>query len=208
MSKVLCVFPKDGTTEFLVPLFDELCKRYSATPLLGDPQEDDNYLEELVELAKQSETIIFLGHGSSHKLYGVNFNELILEDNVDIFRGRNVFLFACNSVEFINTYNLTHSLGFGHVPTSEFDAKNGRLHSLPLRDLTSSDIVFIQNAIVRIWLKTLAESDLMNVRSFYTSFSFYTNVEIVSCLQKREQKNFRLIADILYYLKTDMNYVD
>lgn len=207
MSKILCIFPMDSTTGFLEPLFEELCKKYAATPLLGDPQDDDNYLDKLAEAAEQSDTIIFLGHGSSEVLYGANFNELILADNVDLFRGKHVIIFACNSIGFIEKYNLTNALGFGQVPTSDYDAKNGKLHSLPLKNLTLPDIVFIQNAIVRIWIKTLAEADIMDIRSFYTVFSLYTNVEIVNCLRKREHQNFRLIADILYYLKTDMNYV-
>ena len=59
MSKILCIFPKDSTTEFLDPLFEELCKKYDATPLLGDPQDDDDYLDKLAEQAEQSDTIIF-----------------------------------------------------------------------------------------------------------------------------------------------------
>ena len=46
MSKVLCIYPKDKTTEFLEPLFDDICKRFSAVPLLGDPQDDDDYRPE------------------------------------------------------------------------------------------------------------------------------------------------------------------
>lgn len=208
MSKILCIFPKDSTTEFLEPLFEELCKKYDATPLLGDPQDDDDYLDKLAELAEQSDTIIFLGHGSSKVLYGVNFNELILAYNVDLFRGKNVIIFACNSVGFIDTYKLIHALGFGQVPTSDYDAENGKLHSLPLKNLTIPDIDYIQKAIVKIWIRTLAEADILDVRSFYKVFSYYTNVEIVDCLKKHEQQNFRLIADILYYLKEDMDYVE
>lgn len=208
MSKILCIFPKDSTTEFLEPLFEELCKKYDATPLLGDPQDDDDYLDKLAELAEQSDTIIFLGHGSSRVLYGVNFNELIHDCNVDILQDKNLVLFACNSVGFIKKYKLTHALGFGIVPTSHYDAENGKLHSLPLKNLTILDIGHIQKAIVRIWSRTLVEADILDVSSFYKVFSYYTNVEIVECLKKREQQNFRLIADILYYLKTDMDYVD
>ena len=208
MSKVLCIFPKDSTTEFLEPLFEELCKKYDATPLLGDPQDDDDYLDKLADLVEQSDTIIFLGHGSSEVLYGVNFNELIQAYNVDMFRGKRLLLFACNSVGFIKKYKLTQALGFGIVPTSDYDAENVKLHSLPLKNLTILDIGYIQKAIVRIWNRTLAEADFLDVRSLYKVFSYYTNVEIVECLKKHEQQNFRLIADILFYLKNDMDYID
>lgn len=206
MSKVLCIYPKDKTTEFLEPLFDDICKRCSAVPLLGDPQDDDDYLDKLEELAGKSETIVFLGHGSSGVLYGVNFNELIYDYNVDMLRGKNLVLFACNSVGFIHKFGLTHALGFGIVPTSDYDAETGKLHSLNLKVLTLPDITYIQQAIVRIWQKTLAEADLSDVRRFYAVFSYYTNVEIVSCLKNCSHQNFRLIADILYYLKDDMDY--
>ena len=117
-----------------------------------------------------------------------------------------MIIFACNSVGFIDTYKLTHALGFGQVPTSDYDAENGKLHSLPLKNLTLPDIDYIQKAIVRIWIRSLAEADILNVRSFYKVFSYYTNVEIVSCLKNCSHQNFRLIADILYYLKDDMDY--
>lgn len=208
MNKVLCIYPKDRTTEFLEPLFEEICSRYSATPLLGDPQDDDEYLDKLAELAAESDTIIFLGHGSSDVLYGVNFNELILADNVDMLRSGNLIIFACNSIGFIRKQNLSRALGFGFVPTSDYDAENGQLHSLPLRNLMASDIAYIQQAIVRIWIRTLAESNILDVNSFYSVYSYYTNVEIVDCLKKHGQQNFRLIADILYYLKADMDYVE
>ncbi len=208
MNNILCIFPKDTTTEFLEPLFYELCEKYKVTPLLGDPQDDDDYLDKLSETSAQSDAIIFLGHGSSKALYGVNFNELILADNVEMFRGKRLFLFACNSVEFIKNYKLSQALGFGMIPTSDYDVENVKLYSLPLKDLTSLEIDFIQKTIVRIWKRTLAEADLSDVRNFYKGFSYYTDVEIVACLKKREQQNFRLIADILYYLKTDMNYFE
>ncbi|MBR5038420.1 MAG: hypothetical protein IKX65_06830 [Prevotella sp.] len=208
MNKILCIYPKDSTTGFLEPLFEDICKRYSATPLLGDPQDDDDYLDKLYELAGQSDTIVFLGHGTSDVLYGVKFNELIHAYNVDFLRGKNLVLFACNSVGFIKKHKLIHALGFGIVPTSDYDAETGKLHSLPLKQLISLDIDYIQQAIVRIWQKTLVEADISDVRRFYSVFSYHINAEIVCCLKEKKQKNFRLIADILYYLKDDMDYIE
>lgn len=208
MNNVLCIFPKDPTIEFLEPLFDEICERYSAMPLIGDPQDDDDYLDKLVELSSRCDTIIFLGHGSSKVLYGVNFNELIHSENVDVFRGKNLILFSCNSVDFIKKNSLTRAMGFGFVPTSDYDVEEGKLHSLSLKNLSTPDIIYIQNAIVKIWLDTIHEAEISDVNHFYSVFSYYTTVEIVKCLTKKESTNFRLIADILYYLKTDMNYFD
>ena len=208
MSKVLCVFPKDSTTAFLDPLMEAFIERYSAIPLLGDPQSDDDYFDRLSELSSESDIIIFLGHGTSEKLYGVNFNELILADNVDVLRGKRLVLFSCNSVDFLKRFKLHGSLGFGIVPTSSYDTQTRRLHSLDLSDLISCDLDYIQQAIVRIWLKTIKEADITDIRRFYTVFSYYTTVEIIRCLTSFKSENFRLIADILYYLKADMDYVE
>jgi hypothetical protein len=208
MNNVLCIFPKDSTIEFLEPLFIRICDKYSASYLIGDPQDDDDYLDKLIELSARCDTIIFLGHGSSEVLYGVNFNELIHKDNVNILRGKKLVLFACNSVEFIRNNKLTNAIGFGVVPTSDYDIQVGHLHSLTLKDLLVTDLDYIKNTIVRIWLETISETDISDVNHFYSVFSYNTTVEIVKCLTKREPTNFRLISDILYYLKTDMNYID
>ena len=158
MNNVLCIFPKDCTTEFLNPVYEDIISIYTAKGLLGDPTEDDEYLEKLSSEASRADSIIFLGHGSSKSLYGLNFNEIICKENenIDIFRG----------------------LGY------------------------------IRDCIVRIWQNSLRESDIFEVRKFYNSFSFHTNVEIVNCLlNHKSSSNYRLVADVLYYLKEDMDYV-
>ena len=87
MNNVLCIFPKDCTTEFLNPVYEDIISIYTAKGLLGDPTEDDEYLEKLSSEASRADSIIFLGHGSSKSLYGLNFNEIICKENenIDIF---------------------------------------------------------------------------------------------------------------------------
>lgn len=210
MSKILCIFPQDQTTSFLEPIYDELCQRYDATGLMGDPAEDDDYLEKLAELAQEAETIVFLGHGSSGVLYGINFNMLICKENgnIDLLRHKHLILFACHSLDFIKRHGLISALGFGEIPTSDYDIANGKLHGLSIKDLNSSDVEYIKTAIVRIWKNSLAEANITDRNCFHQAFSFQTIKEIVKCLTTCESRNFRLIADVLYYLKTDMVFID
>lgn len=210
MSSILCLYPQDQTTAFLEPVYDELCQQFGAVGLKGDPTEDDDYLERLANLALEADTIVFLGHGSSGVLYGINFNQLICAENgnIDLLRKKHLILFACHSSDFIRRQELTNALGFGEIPTSDYDVANGKLHGLPIRDLKDSDVEYIKAAIVRIWKNSLAEVSIADHNSFHHAFSYHTIREIVKCLVKRESHNSRLIADVLYYLKMDMDYVE
>lgn len=210
MSNILCIYPKDQTTSFLEPVYDQLCQQLGAVGLKGDPTEDDDYLERLANLAHEAETIVFLGHGSSGVLYGINFNQLICAENgnINLLRHKHLIIFACHSSDFIKRQGLTNALGFGEIPTSDYDVANGKLHDLPIKDLKNSDVNYIKAAIVRIWKNSLAEVDLTEHNRFHHAFSYHTVKEIVKCLVKRESNNSRLIADVLYYLKMDMDYVE
>ena len=169
MSKILCIYPQDQTTAFLEPVFDELCQRFGALGLKGDPTEDDDYLERLANLAQESETIVFLGHGSSVVLYGINFNMLICEENgnIDWLKHKHLILFACHSRDFIKRQGLTSALGFGEIPTSDYDVANSKLHGLPIEDLNDSDVEYIKAAIVRIWKNSLMESKITDSLRFH-----------------------------------------
>lgn len=211
MNNVLCIFPKDCTTEFLSPVYKSIVSAYSATGLLDDPTVDDDYLEKLDSEASQADSIIFIGHGSSRALYGINFNEIICEENenIEIFRGKRVILFACKSIDFIRHFKFNNAIGFGLMPTSTFDIQPDKsFHNLPIGELSVEDLDYIRCCIVRIWQNSLSESDIFDVRKFYNSFSFHTNVEIVNCLlNHKSAPNYRLISDVLYYMKEDMDYI-
>ena len=122
MNNVLCIFPKDCTTEFLNPVYEEIISIYTAKGLLGDPTEDDEYLEKLSSEASRADSIVFLGHGSSKSLYGLNFNEIICEENenIDIFRGKRIILFACKSIDFIRHFNFFSHIVDGIAQLTDF----------------------------------------------------------------------------------------
>lgn len=92
------------------------------------------------------------------------------------------------------------------MPTSLDDVRDGNLHNLPISNLLDEDIDSFVNAKNRIWIKTIDSVGLETPEKFASKFRFYTNKEIVDCLIKRKTKNFRTVADMLYYLKEDMKY--
>lgn len=212
MKKTLCLFPKDETTEFLRPVYDELCKRDTIIGFDNDAIDDDDYFEKLEYLMQQMDAMIFLGHGSSNILYGTNLNPIIDQKsgNLGYLRGRKLLLFSCKSADYIKYYNLNDAIGFGFIPTSKDDACDGaQLHNLDISCLDQTSLQVFRDSIVRIWLRTLKQADWDNTYTFISSFSFFTDVEIVNVLRNcKDIIHYRLIADMLYYLKEDIKHYD
>ena len=140
MNKILCIYPKDTTTEFLRPVYDAVCAKPHVVGLELDTIEDDDFLEKLSNHLKDAGIVFFLGHGSSTCLYGTNLNPLIEDkmENIEDLRNKSLILFACRSTEFIKNYHFQDSLGFGFIPTSLDDARDGVLHGVNLRNIDSS----------------------------------------------------------------------
>lgn len=209
MNKILCIYPKDATTEFLRPVFNAICAKPHVVGLELDTIEDDDFLDKLSHHLADVGVVFFLGHGSSTCLYGSNLNPLIEDKmgNIEELRSKSLILFACKSADFIKTYQFHNSLGFGFIPTTLDDARDGKLHRLNLKNLDPSSLYLFQQTIVRIWLRTLREAALEHPAEISHIFSFYTNCEIVdTLLHHKESPDYRLIADMLYYLKEDMTY--
>lgn len=210
MNKILTIFPKDATTEFLRPVYSAICAKPHVVSLELDTIEDDNFLEKLSNHLMDADSVVFLGHGSSTCLYGTNLNPLIDDKmgNIEALRSKSLILFACKSAEFIKNYHFQNSLGFGFIPTSLDDVRDGVLHNLKLRDIDSLGLSLFQQSIVRIWERTLTEVSFDNLRTLSDVFSFYANCEIVDTLLcRKDYKYYSTIADMLYYLKEDMKYI-
>ena len=209
MNKILCIYPKDATTEFLRPVYNAICAKPHVVGLELDTIEDDDFLDKLSNHLADAGVVFFLGHGSSTCLYGSNLNPLIEDKmgNIEELRNKSLILFACKSADFIKTHQFHNSLGFGFIPTSLDDARDGKLHRLNLKNLDLSSLSLFQQSIVRIWQRTLRETALEQPAEISHIFSFYTNCEIVdTLLHHKESPDYRLIADMLYYLKEDMTY--
>ena len=209
MNNILCIYPKDATTEFLRPVYNAICAKPHVVGLELDTIEDDDFLEKLSDHLANADGVFFLGHGSSTCLYGTNLHPLIEDKmgNIEVLRNKSLILLACKSAEFIKNYHFQDSFGFGFIPTSLDDARDGALHNVNLKSIDSSCLDAFQQAIVRIWTKTLSEVSFDKLSTLSNVFSFYTNCEIVdTLLHNQDLANYRTLADMLYFLKEDMRY--
>ncbi len=210
MSKVLCIYPVDLSTEFLKPIYDALCCYEYVTGIQGDST-DDEFYEKLISGLVNSDTIIFLGHGCSKCLYGSRLNVLIDDKDISTLRNKKLLILACRSVEFIERYNLKKAYGFGFIPTSIDDIRNEKVfHNISINQYSNKELKMIKESIVRIWIRALKHSNFLDIRRFVNKIEFFTNVEISSILtqNRADGVDFRGVADILYYVKEDMDYFE
>ena len=123
MSKIVCIYPQDTTTDFLRPLCDHICTTFDAVEVGYDTSGDDDALEVIYNEIKDAQTVFFLGHGMSTCLYAsiIDNVELFHKDNISLLEGKHLFLLACNSDQFITKFKLSDAIGFGFLPTSEDD---------------------------------------------------------------------------------------
>jgi len=102
--KTLVIHPKDSSTDFLKPIYENISSKTvitrGATP------------EQLVKLIESHDRIMMMGHGSPSGLFSVgNFPSwglIINESHADLLRskGSNVVCIWCNADQFVKEHNL------------------------------------------------------------------------------------------------------
>lgn len=203
----LCVFPQDETTAFLEPIAQTLRK-------VGFDVYDGNTNDEVIanliyEVVPNYDNVVFLGHGSSDALSGTNQEPLIDSKNVDLLRGKKLFLLACNSKEFISSYGLKSAIGFDIIPTSEMDVNTivdqdfGYFENIP----DESDLDWFRTAIVRIVVNSFENGGMENMTMLYNKIKMFTNRERYTCVRECKELNYRDILRMLYDFKDSMVYI-
>lgn len=207
MSKVVCIYPEDRTTDFLRPLCDHICAMFNAVEVGYDTSIDEDPLEIIYNAVKDAETVFFLGHGMSTCLYASVLDnvELINKENYTLLEGKRLFLLACNSDLFIKKYDLDNSIGFGFLPTSLDDVRQKRIfHNIRVETLEKKDIDIFNVALVNAVTNALSNDVLSDKHLFVERFRFAISGEIVQCLLTKETSNYRTIADELYFVFKDI----
>lgn len=206
MSKTVCIYPEDATTNFLRPLCDYICTTFNAVEIGYDTDGDADPLEAIYNEIKDTQTIFFLGHGMSTCLYAsiIDNVELFNKNNVSLLEDKRLFLLACDSNQFITKFKIADAIGFGFLPTSEDDVKNRKLHKMDISRIGILDVEYFNNALVRCLTNTLSNATMEDFHLFKERMIFNASKEIVDCLENKECSNYRIVADELYYLYKDV----
>lgn len=206
MSKTVCIYPQDSTTDFLRPLCDHICTIFNAVEVGYDTDSDDEPLEAIYNEIKDAQVIFFLGHGMSTCLYASILDnvELFDKNNVSLLEDKRIFLLVCDSSQFVTKFKIADAIGFGFLPTSEEDVKNRKLHKMDISRTGILDIEYYKNALIRCLTNTLSIATIEDSHLFKERILFNTSKEIADCLENKECTNYRIVADELYYLYKDV----
>lgn len=203
MSEKICIFPQDKTTDFLSPIYELLVSQgYEGFHV------DTNIfdIKGLFTALRKAKDVVFLGHGSSGKLYGSPNNteqvSLIGKDEMDMLRDKHLFLLSCNSSELGHYYGLTHVIGFDDIPTDRADVLAIAQNEL-FPNLQEEDILVYNRSLVNAVCFAFGHGGLQNMNELYNYLRLAINMEVVRCLLQKTCPMYRDVADCLQKLKND-----
>ncbi|HRN15701.1 MAG TPA: hypothetical protein PLF38_01425 [Xylanibacter oryzae] len=208
MKNSICIFPKEKSTEFLQPIYDILISSgvtgYNIDTTIAE--EKAKLLKDLKNSILKDDAVYFLGHGTSYCLYGTNMEELINKWNINILKGKRLFLLSCRSTDLIKSKKYKNAIGFPDLPTSMDDILDIRTNEDPdyLKGIDEDDINAYNESLIRIICSALKHSDLSDTSRFESKIRMYANIEIVKLLTEKPALHYRDIANLIYEFKTDM----
>ena len=214
MKKIICIFPQDKSTDFLMPIYEQLEQmpnfmgyRFDTiisleTEKLYDSQyfNDDSFL-------------FFLGHGASNKLYGsVDSNgakqDLFNADNIAHIKNLDFVGIACRSREFAHN-RIQRYIGFGDITSdfSEIDAERNLVDPNYMDWASEDDIIHFQHAFTTAIVNAIKLSQCVDLLSLYKMLKLCINKQLAELLTQKKLSNYRCIADMLFDVLSEIDYV-
>ncbi|MFI3297764.1 MAG: hypothetical protein R3Y59_09105 [bacterium] len=212
---VICIFPKDTTTDFLEPIFNaakNMSEDFAGYRIDTTNEGDVTRLKTRIEALDNNCTIVFLGHGASNCLYGTptkGKNEVLFtQKQLSVIKNKTNFIFACNSNELLNSLKSDHYIGFGDMPTDYSEVISEREFSDPtyLSSITEQDLAEYRRLIVDIVVKAITKSKLVSLSELVRYLMLFANIAIVEILTSKNICNFRMLADLIYDWKDAIKY--
>lgn len=221
MAKVLCVHPYDKTTRFLNRIQHHLVNSFPKDVAYFRVQPWElSHTQCLKRIVGGEESfVIFLGHGRSDSLYGAVSDDLrgysnldhrysagfqnenfITVNNAEIFRGKRVFCFSCNSADKLGRVAVEKGavsfMGFGDIPT---DGEVKNIHGLEMKYFTASFkgelVVILKTCLARSIADNLNFVELRDLIKRKVDAAIYRELLI-----KKGRKHHVLLARHLAYL--------
>lgn len=124
MSRIVCVFPMDDSTNFLEPVRIVLEKKLDATIIRGDTTKEEHRKEIMAQLCELTEqdVFVFMGHGASYCLYGSpqggELQPLFGRDALSLPNRSRSLLISCRSNDFTESQQWVNAIGFGEIPAT------------------------------------------------------------------------------------------
>lgn len=213
MRKIVCIYPEDKSTNFLLPIYKQLEHLSGFVgyrfDTLGSHETKSLYNSTNFE---KGSLLFFLGHGASNKLYGSvdeNGNKQVLfnADNIAHIKNLDFVGIACRSREFANN-RIHRYIGFGDITSDFSEIETGRNLGDPnyMDWASEDDIIHFQHAFTTAIVNAIKLSQCMDLLSLYKMLKLCINKQISELLIQKELSNYRSIADMLFEVLSDMEF--
>ena len=212
MSKLMCIYPVDVTTDFLLPIYErlELLPDFAGYRFdTNDSSKTKNLHDELLQIAENG-FVFFLGHGASNKLYGSvdeNGEKLTLFDkkNSECIKNASFVGVACRSKDFADKH-LPNYIGFGDITSDYSEVLAERNIGDPdyLEWASEEDIINFRNEFVGAIVDAVKLSECKSLQSIYRMMKLCFNKRIALLLTNRNLQNYRQVADMLYNINDEL----
>ncbi|QXP69227.1 hypothetical protein H0I29_11350 [Polaribacter sp. R2A056_3_33] len=215
-KKVVIIFPKDTSIDFLNPIF-EFAKNIFKNATVDRPEPNSN----CNSIDDETDLIIFLGHGTSRVLFGSTDENNQKTSFISINNGSRLFdecttiLFSCNSIDFLknikaNPVIINSFVVFGDMPTDEPHVYHNKANNKNYwTEYDESQLIFYKQTLVESFINGLRfgyNSD--SIKGFYKGVSFIINKRInyiiLNSTWKRNQK-LQLIERLIEF-KNEIKY--
>jgi hypothetical protein len=215
LTNPLIIYPRDPTTTFLLDPFNFLQKKLNqATFYIIEPNDDSH--NECLQLIDNFETIIFMGHGSSHNLSGAkgeNYDKGALISNQQIRAGnlKNWILFSCNSNDLLSSCSTNvNGIGFGDLPTDFNDIWGIREFDWSAYPKITSEIIeAFKDSINWIISKSVVESveNKMSIQELFNFIRILITKRMVDILKDPKNIEQKELAKLLFDMKYETRLV-
>ncbi len=212
MGKVICIFPEDRTTDFLMPIYEQIEKIIDFIGYRFDT--NDQYKKQFLysELNTMNDIsmLLFLGHGASNMLYGsVGENgdkqELFNKNNISHLSKVNFVGVACRSKEFAHN-SFKNYIGFGDITSdfSEIIAERNYGDPNYLDWATEIDVDNFQKLFVESIKNAILLSKCSDISLLYKMMKLCFNKQIAELVRQKNIPNYHHLADMMFNILSEM----
>jgi len=207
------VFAIDPTTAFLQEVIDTLTRSEVEMNVIKCLASEESYERTIAAIQEISEpnTIVFMGHGQGHQLYGgesetFKKRSLVKINEMNCFRGKNLLAIACDSADLLKSSirlsGIVKAIGFKALPTDMSEVENSK--RLKEQGITEKDIDAYRNTLVNTIASALVYYENGGGADFFLLYDYIKlliNKRINEAVLK--EKN-RKLADLLFQMKVNM----
>lgn len=210
--EIICIYPFDTTTDFLIPIYQYL-ESIDGFIGLRINENGDNVGDcyKILKSCSSNAIIVFLGHGCSRCLYYGDKKPLIDKDGFNYFFDKRIFLLSCRSSEFIelkNTDQVNSYIGFGDLLTDWAEVISEREFDVnAYKEINENIISSFRDIIVQSILDSFIV--VINLHQdfqyLYLQIKLRFNKNISRLLKEKSDINSnRVLAKLLFEAKNEI----